>query len=41
MSFLSLIHIFLLGGELTIRYTDEAVYMTGNADTVYEGVVEI
>ena len=31
----------LRGGELTVRYTDEAVYLTGNARYVFEGVVEI
>ncbi len=31
----------LLGGELMIRYTDEAVYMTGKAETVFEGVIEV
>ena len=31
----------LIGGDLVIRYTDDTVYMTGNAVTVYEGVVEI
>lgn len=28
------------GGELTINYTDEAVFMTGNCVKVYEGTVE-
>ena len=31
----------LIGGELVIRYTDDAVYMTGNAEKSFEGVVEI
>jgi len=31
----------LLGGELTIHYTDEAVYMTGPCVTVFEGIVEL
>ncbi len=31
----------LLGGTLTINYTDETVYMTGNAVTVFEGVVTV
>ena len=31
----------LIGGDLVIRYTDDTVYMTGNAVTVYEGIVEI
>lgn len=29
------------GGDLVIKYTDEAVYMTGNAEKVFEGVVAI
>ena len=29
----------LPGGDLTIRYTDETVYMTGNCVKVFEGVV--
>ena len=28
------------GGDLVVRYTDDAVYLTGNASLVYEGVVE-
>lgn len=31
----------LLGGTLTIRYTDETVYMTGMAVKVFDGVIEI
>ena len=31
----------LRGGVLTIKYTDNAVYMTGNAEKVFEGVVEV
>jgi len=31
----------LKGGNLIIRYADETVYMTGNAEKVYEGVVEV
>jgi len=31
----------LPGGELIINYTDEAVFMTGDCVTVYDGVVEI
>ncbi|MCL2033475.1 MAG: carbamoyl-phosphate synthase large subunit [Oscillospiraceae bacterium] len=31
----------LLGGHLIVRYTDEAVFMTGECKKVYEGVVEI
>ena len=35
------IHVLLLGGELTINYTNETVYMTGGCTRVFEGVVEI
>jgi diaminopimelate epimerase len=35
------ITVHLRGGDLTIRYTDETVYMTGPAATVYEGVVTV
>jgi len=35
------IKVRLLGGELIIRYTDEAVFMTGDCKKVYDGVVEI
>lgn len=31
----------LKGGDLIIRYTDDTVYMTGNAENIFEGVVEI
>ena len=31
----------LLGGELTIRYTEETVWMTGEAKTVFTGEIEI
>ena len=31
----------LLGGDLRIRYTDETVFMTGKAETVFSGEVEI
>ncbi len=31
----------LLGGDLKIVYTDETVYMTGNAQTVYKGSIVI
>jgi len=31
----------LLGGELTIRVTDETVYMTGNAVEVFAGEIEV
>ncbi len=35
------IRVTLLGGELIIRYTDEAVFMTGECKKVFDGVVEI
>lgn len=35
------IRVKLSGGDLLIRYTDERVWMTGNADTVFTGTVEI
>ncbi len=35
------IAIHLIGGELKIRYTDEAVYLTGPATTVFEGSIEL
>ena len=31
----------LKGGTLTINYSDDAVYMTGSAKKVFEGVVEV
>lgn len=31
----------LRGGDLIVHYTDDAVYMTGEAVLVYEGVVEV
>lgn len=31
----------LLGGELTIRYTDDAVFMTGECKKVFDGEVEL
>ena len=31
----------LKGGDLKVRYTDEGVFMTGDANTCYDGVVEI
>lgn len=33
--------IHLRGGDLTIRYTDEAVFLSGSATTVFEGSVEV
>lgn len=35
------VRIILRGGDLTVKYTDETVYMTGGAEKVYEGVVEV
>ena len=35
------IKVILRGGELIIRYTDEAVYMTGNCEKVFTGSIEI
>lgn len=34
------ITVHLLGGDLFIRYTDEAVFLSGSATTVFEGNVE-
>ena len=31
----------LKGGDLVIRYTDETVYLTGGAEKIYDGVVEL
>ena len=33
--------VHLRGGDLTIRYTDETVFMTGAATTVFKGEIEI
>ena len=35
------IRVILKGGDLVIRYTDNAVYMTGNCAKVFEGRMEI
>jgi carbamoyl-phosphate synthase large subunit len=35
------IKIKLKGGDLIINYTDETVYMTGNAEKVFDGEVEV
>ena len=32
--------VHLRGGDLTIKYTDETVYMTGEAETVFEGEID-
>ena len=31
----------LNGGDLVIRYTDDAIYMTGEADKIFEGTIEV
>jgi carbamoyl-phosphate synthase large subunit len=33
------VKVILKGGELTIRYTDDAVYMSGGCEKVFEGTV--
>ena len=35
------IKVLLPGGELIVKYTDDAVFMTGSCETVFTGVVEI
>ena len=35
------VRVQLPGGDLTVRYTDEAVYMTGGCRKVFDGVVEL
>lgn len=35
------VRVILRGGDLIINYTDETVYMTGNAEKVFDGVVEV
>jgi len=35
------IRVILLGGELTVNYTDNAVFMTGGCAKVFEGTIEI
>ncbi len=35
------VNVHLRGGDLLVRYTDEAVYMTGDARKNYEGVAEL
>lgn len=34
------VNVVLLGGELTIEYTDETVFMTGGAEFVFDGTVK-
>lgn len=31
----------LIGGDLVIKYTDDAVYLTGNANKVFDGEIEV
>ena len=35
------IRVILKGGDLTVRYTDEKVLMTGGAEKIFDGVVEV
>lgn len=35
------IRVLLRGGELTVNYTDESVFMTGGCVKVFEGVIEV
>ena len=35
------IFVRLLGGTLKIRYTEDTVFMTGPADKVFEGEIEV
>ena len=35
------IRVILRGGELTVTYTDQTVWMTGNAELTFEGSAEI
>jgi len=35
------VNVEVRGGILTVKYTDDAVYMTGDCVTIYEGVVEL
>ena len=35
------IRVILKGGELKINYTDERVLMTGKAEKIYDGEVEV
>ena len=35
------IHVALLGGALTVRYTDDGVWMTGECKKVFDGTVEM
>ena len=31
----------LIGGDLKIKYTDETIFMTGNADKIFDGEIII
>ncbi len=35
------IRVILKGGDLSVRYTNETVYMTGSAEKVFDGVIEL
>ena len=35
------IRVILNGGDLEVQYTDERVLMTGGAETVYSGIIEV
>lgn len=35
------IRVILRGGELTVTYTEQTVWMTGNAELTFEGSAEI
>ena len=35
------IRVILKGGDLTVRYTDARVLMTGGAEKIFDGVVEV
>ena len=35
------IRVDVKGGRLDVKYTDETVYLTGDCEKIYEGVVEI
>ena len=35
------IKVKLLGGELTVNYTDDLITLRGNAEKIYEGIVEL
>ena len=35
------IAVHLRGGDLTVRYTDDAVFLSGPATTVFEGTIHL